>query len=111
MAKQDRHSTYADEIVKDPTVISVRDKIDAAPDKSLAAGERYLAINFADGSKLEKHVKHAVGSLVVPMTDEQLTENFVAQSALVLGQGEQRASDAAWKIGEADEVAKVLSTL
>ena len=103
---------YADKVVTDPLVTSVRDKIDATPDKDLAVDETYLTVYFTDGAKLEKHVQHAIGSLEVPMTDEQLTEKFVDQSALVLGdEGAQAASVAAWKIGETDDVAKVLRTL
>ena len=103
---------YADKVVTDPLVTSVRDKIDATPDKDLAADETYLTVYFTNGAKLEKHVQHAIGSLEVPMTDEQLTEKFVDQSSLVLGdEGAQAASVAAWKIGETDDVAKVLRTL
>ena len=102
---------YADEVVQDKTVISIRDKVDATSDKNLAADEVYLTIHFKDGSKLENHVQHAVGSLEVPMSDEQLTEKFVDQAALVLGKDAEQASDAAWEIGEADDVAKVLGSL
>ncbi|KAK4549843.1 hypothetical protein LTR36_005144 [Oleoguttula mirabilis] len=102
---------YADEVVRDQTVIDIRDKIDATADESLAADETYLTLYFADGSKLEKHTKHAVGSLEVPMSEEQLTEKFVDQAALVLSEGARQASDAAWKISEATDVAEVLRML
>jgi len=102
---------YADNVVKDPAVISVRDKIDAFSDESLLADEVYLTVHFGDGSKLEKHVQHAVGSLEVPMTDEQLTSKFVDQTALVLGHRAKQASDQAWKIGEAGDVAAVIMSL
>lgn len=102
---------YADEVVTDQTVISLRDKIDAKADKSLAADEVYLTVHFENGNTVDKHIQHAVGSLEVPMSDEQLTEKFVDQAALVLGKGAQQASDAAWKIGEADNIAEVLRTL
>jgi aconitate decarboxylase len=103
---------YADEVVTDPKVTAIRDKIDASPSKDVKPDEAYLTVHFTDGNKLEKHIKHAVGSLEVPMTDEQLTGKFVDQSALVLGQqGAQRASDAAWKIGDVSNVAEVLRTL
>ncbi|KAF2480112.1 2-methylcitrate dehydratase [Neohortaea acidophila] len=103
---------YDDKVVTDSRVIELRDKIDATSDESLGADETYLTVHLADGSKIEKHVKHAVGSLEVPMTDNQLTEKFVDQAALVLGpNGARAASDAAWRIGEADDVASVLRAL
>ncbi|WPG98547.1 2-methylcitrate dehydratase [Acrodontium crateriforme] len=103
---------YADEVVTDAAVIAVRDKIDATSDAKLAANETYVTIHFTDGAKIEKHIVHAVGSLELPMTDAQLTEKFVDQSALVLGkESAQKASEIAWKIGEASNVADVLRRL
>ena len=103
---------YADNVVRDPTVIGIRDKIEATSDTGLAADEAYLEVHFTDGTKLERHVGHAVGSLEVPMSDDQLTEKFVDQAALVLGEeGARRASDVAWKIGEAEDVVEVLQSL
>ncbi|KAK5676046.1 hypothetical protein LTS10_011335 [Elasticomyces elasticus] len=102
---------YGDEVVQDKAVIEIRDKVDAAADVDLAADETYLTIHFSDGSKLEKHVQHAVGSLEVPMSDEQLTAKFVDQAELVLGVSARQASNAAWSIGEAKDVAEVLRAL
>ncbi|KAK5171245.1 uncharacterized protein LTR77_004389 [Saxophila tyrrhenica] len=103
---------YGDTVVTDSSVIAVRDKIDAQPDKNLKADETYLTINFEDGSKLEKRIDHAVGSLEVPMTDEQLTAKFVDQAGLVLGEADAKsASDAAWRVGESKNVAEVMRTL
>ena len=100
---------YADDVVTSPEVIAIRDKIDATPDESLNADETYLTVHFADGSKLEKHVDHAVGSLEVPMTDEQLTEKFVDQAALVLGEQDAKvASDAAWMIAKSDDLRETM---
>lgn len=103
---------YADDVVTSKDVVSIRDRIDAVKDDGLAADETYLTVHFADGKKLEKHIEHAVGSLEVPMSDEQLTEKFVDQSALVLGvDGAKQASDIAWKMGEAKDVAAMLKQL
>ncbi|KAK4901856.1 hypothetical protein LTR27_001629 [Elasticomyces elasticus] len=102
---------YANEVVQDQAVIEIRDKVDAAADVDLAADETYLTVHFSDGSKLEKHVQHAVGSLEVPMSDEQLTTKFVDQAELVLGVSARQASDAAWSIGESQDVAEVLGAL
>ena len=103
---------YADSVVTDPAVIAVRDKIDASPDESLRADETVLVAHFVDGARLGKHVDHAIGSLEVPMTDEQLTEKFIDQSALVLGpDGAKGVSDIAWQIGSSDDVCAVLRKL
>ncbi|KAK3670530.1 hypothetical protein LTR78_009634 [Recurvomyces mirabilis] len=103
---------YADEVVQDSAVVSLRDQVDAESKKSLAADETYLTVYLKGGDKLEKHIQHAVGSLEVPMTHEQLEEKFIDQAALVLGaEGAKRASGLAWKIGEEEDVAAVLTKI
>ncbi len=102
---------YADKVVQDETVIALRDKVNATADGKLAADETYLTIHCSDGTKFEKHVKHAVGSIEVPMSDAQLTEKFVDQVALAIGEDAESASEAAWAIGEAHDVAGVLRAL
>ena len=76
---------YLDKVVTDPTVIEIRDKINATSNDKLKADETDLSVTFSNGKKIGKHIFHAIGSLEVPMTDAQLTEKFVDQSALVLG--------------------------
>jgi aconitate decarboxylase len=103
---------YADEVVTSQEVIAVRDRIEATPSKEFKADETLLSVTLTDGRKLEKHIDHAVGSLEVPMTDQQLTEKFVDQAALVLGQEiAEDVSTASWKIVEAKDVASVLRLL
>ncbi|TKA23403.1 hypothetical protein B0A50_07279 [Salinomyces thailandicus] len=102
---------YSDEIVCDSTVITIRDKVDATADQALSADETYLIVHLTDGSTLNKHIRHAIGSLEVPMSDEQLTEKFIDQATLVLGKDAARASNYAWKIGESGNVAEELRML
>ena len=51
---------YADEVVTSAEVVSVRDKVSIEADSSLAADEAYFSLAHSDGTKLEKHVAHAV---------------------------------------------------
>lgn len=103
---------YEDNVVTNSSVVEVRDKIDATADQDLKPDETYLTVYFADGTRLEKYIEHAVGSLEVPMTNEQLTEKFIDQAALVLGADKAKeASDATWSILHAGDVATVLQTL
>ncbi|KXT06753.1 hypothetical protein AC578_7305 [Pseudocercospora eumusae] len=101
---------YDDQVVKSCT--QLRDKIDAAPSHEIASDAAKVVVRFRDGRKLEKFVEHAVGSLNVPMTDEQLTEKFVDQCSSVLGKEDAvRASDLAWSIGEAPDVRDIVQRL
>ncbi|KAI7550551.1 hypothetical protein KC331_g3110 [Hortaea werneckii] len=98
--------------LEDPTVVRVRDKVEATPTDDVGADEAHLQIHFADGQRLAKHVKHAVGSLEKPMTDEQLTDKFLDQASLVLGKARAvAASDIAWAVTEQSDVASVLRHL
>jgi aconitate decarboxylase len=95
---------YADEVVTSTEVVSVRDRVNIYADSSLAADEAYLSLDHSGGMKLEKHVAHAVGSLQVPMTDEQLTTKFIDQVSLVLGEeAAPRWSEKAWNLHNAQD--------
>lgn len=103
---------YDDSVVVSSDVIEMRRKVKIEMDTSLNADEVYLVATLADGSKIEKHISHAVGSLEVPMTDAQLSAKFVDQAVPVLGeQAASQASDIAWGIGEARDVATVIGLL
>lgn len=104
-------SQYADEVVRSGEVIAIRDRVHITPDEALGADEVHLALQHKDGTRLERHILHAVGSMQVPMTDEQLEEKFMDQVSHVLGeQGAEKASVAAWNIGRTEDIATVLRT-
>jgi aconitate decarboxylase len=100
---------YVDGMVVAPEVIELRDKIEITADPTVAADEAYLSLTHSKGIELERHVKHAIGSSHVPMTDEQLSDKFLDQVSLVMGhQKALKASVAAWKIGDAEDVASII---
>jgi 2-methylcitrate dehydratase PrpD len=104
-------SVYEDHVVQDPAVIGVRDKVDAEADKTLGADETKIVLTMKDGKVLEKHIKHAVGSLEVPMDDQMLQQKFTDQCVAVLGDGLKLASDALWNIENVDDVADITKVL
>lgn len=103
---------YADEVVVSPELVNVRDRVSIEADATLKADEAYLTHTCLDGTKLEEHVAHAIGSLQVPMTDEQLTAKFLDQASLVMGdESSKRASETAWKIGDSKDVVSIICGL
>jgi aconitate decarboxylase len=103
---------YDDNVVASQEIISVREKIDATADESLMADETEIVVEFEGGVTLEKHVEHAIGSLEVPMTDEQLQEKFIDQVNPVLGaEGTEKASKACWSLKEASDLLTLASIL
>uniref|UniRef100_A0A2D3UUU0 Related to immune-responsive protein 1 n=1 Tax=Ramularia collo-cygni TaxID=112498 RepID=A0A2D3UUU0_9PEZI len=103
---------YADEVVINPTVVALRDTIQATADENVQADEVFLKVFLKGGVVVEKHVLHAVGSVEVPMTDEQLGEKFLGQVELVVGSVQAReVSELAWKLGVVDDVARLIARL
>ncbi|KAH7049353.1 mmge/prpd family protein-like protein [Macrophomina phaseolina] len=103
---------YEYAVVQDSTVVALRDKINATIDSALRPDEAHVKIQFKDGSVHEKHVDHAVGSLEVKMTDDQLEEKFVDQCSPVLGTDKAReASEALWRLQEVSNLAELTSIL
>ena len=103
---------YEDSIVLDPTVISVRDRIIAEVSDILLPDQATIVVMFQDATSLEKRIEHAVGSLEVPMGDEQLEKKFIDQAERVLGkEGAQKASAACWGIREVEDVESVAKSL
>lgn len=95
---------YKDKVVTLPAVTQLRDKVDITADAAIAADEAHLHITLQD-ERVERHVVHALGSLEVPMTDEQLEQKFLDQVTLVMGPSVGLwASEAAWALGDAKDV-------
>ena len=70
-----------------------------------------LNINSDRKNVFEKHIEHALGSLEVEMTDEQLQKKFIDQSELVIGKSAQAASDVCWKLEEVEDVSRLIAQL
>lgn len=104
-------SQYEDSVVQDPHVISVRDRIQADVDDSLAADETKVVVTMKGGRNLEKHVGHALGSMEVPLDEQKLQEKFVDQCQNVLGDDTMAASKALWAVEDVDDIASVTKIL
>lgn len=104
-------SQYEDNVVQDPGVIAIRDKIQGTADSRLAADETRIIVTMNDDLVLEKHVLHAVGSLEVPMDDEALEAKFKDQCTAILGEGAEDASQACWRIADSSDVAGIVKLL
>ncbi|KAE9374902.1 mmge/prpd family protein-like protein [Stipitochalara longipes BDJ] len=104
-------SQYEDEVVRDPAVMEVRDKIDCEADTTIAADETKIVLTMENGKVFEKHVKHAVGSIEVPMSDQMLQQKFEDQCTSVLGDEVKSASTKCWNVEEIVDIANILRFL
>lgn len=99
---------YEDSVVLSKEVVTVRDKINAVADTSLGADEALITVTLTDGTTMEKHVEHAVGSVEVPMSDGQLQEKFIDQVSLVVGREKaEKANKACWALETVTDVAEI----
>jgi 2-methylcitrate dehydratase PrpD len=68
---------YSDEAVRDPVVVKLRERVVATVDPAIKPEQVDMTIILNDGRKLHKFIEHAIGSVEVPMTDEQLEAKFL----------------------------------
>ncbi|KAJ6519212.1 2-methylcitrate dehydratase [Mycena sanguinolenta] len=100
---------YEDHVVLSEEIVTVRDKISATADESLGVDETKITVYLKNGTTLTKHVQHAIGSVEVPMTPEQLEDKFVDQVSAVLGaEGAQSVSKACWTLQGSANVAALV---
>lgn len=99
---------YSDAVVRDATVIGVRDRVDAIADKTVHEAEAFVSIVTKAGKKLDKHVKHAIGSLERPMSDADLDAKFRGLANAVLSKTEtDRLLDLCWKVESLPQAAEL----
>jgi 2-methylcitrate dehydratase PrpD len=84
---------YTDQVVNDPKVIALRDKVQAIVDESIPEDAADLELVTTDGKRHQIKVAHAVGSLEKPMTEAQLKAKFVGQAQATIG---VEKSEALW---------------
>ncbi len=90
---------YSDAAVRDPKVVALRDRVEAIADTTLHESEAKVSITLKNNKKIDKHVKHAIGSLERPMSDQDLEAKFRGLAEGVLSKAEtDRLIDLCWKV-------------
>jgi 2-methylcitrate dehydratase PrpD len=80
--------------------------VEAVADKSVHEAEAFVSIITKSGKTLDKHVKHAIGSLERPMSDADLDAKFRGLANGVLSKAEtDRLLDLCWKVESLPEAA------
>lgn len=101
---------YSDEVVRDPRVIALRDKVTATVDQAMHEDQVRVTIRLKGGKTLERYVEHAVGSLGKPMSDADLEAKFRAFCGPILSRAEtDKLLGLCWgvaKLGDAGEAAR-----
>ena len=79
---------YSDEMVRDPTVIALRDRVSAAVEPGVHEDQVRVTVRLKDGRTLEKCVEHTIGSLGKPMSDRDLETKFRSFASGILSPAE-----------------------
>ncbi|KAI0513059.1 2-methylcitrate dehydratase PrpD [Xylaria bambusicola] len=100
---------FTDEVVTNATVVEFRKKVNVVTDdKRFSKDQATMTIEFEDGSTLEKHIEHAIGSLENPLTEAQLQKKFIDQVSKRIGDTRAEKADAAFKgIGNMTDVGQL----
>ena len=99
---------YSDEVVRDPRVIALRDKVTAAVEKGVHEDQAHVAIRLKGGKTLEKFVEHAVGSLDRPLSDADLEAKFRGLAEGILSTAEtDRLIRMCWDVGKLKDAGEV----
>lgn len=125
---------YADDVVVNPDVVAIRDKVQAEISESIEADQCKVQVSLegssgmlshprdrhtvlikvvgsSENSQFFKYIEHALGSLEVEMTDKQLEEKFVDQCEPVIGQSAQCISDSCWALEDIEDVGSLVSRM
>lgn len=78
---------YSDEAVRDPQVIRLRDSVEVTISPDVRTDEAFVTVTLQDGTVLDIHLEHAIGSMARPMTDEDLNAKFRDVAGYVLPDG------------------------
>ncbi len=90
---------FSDECVNDPTVTRLRRRVHATIDDSLSWAQAHVQITLKDGRRLERLVKHPVGSLEHPMSDQDLEAKFIDLTEGILSKTRQKnLIDLCWNL-------------
>ncbi|KAK7600524.1 hypothetical protein V3481_002057 [Fusarium oxysporum f. sp. vasinfectum] len=104
-------SEYEDHVVLDPSVITIRDRITAKIDRSIAADSAKVSVALENGEVFTKYVEHAVGSRANPLSDAKLQEKFIDGCKSVSIRNAEAVSQRCWELEDVDDMQQLIKYL
>jgi 2-methylcitrate dehydratase PrpD len=99
---------FADDVVRDPRVIAVRDRVSVTASPSVRKLEAHVTIRLRNGTLLEKHVEHALGTVERPMSDRDLEEKFLnLTDGVLVPDAARRVIDLCWRVAELEDAGEL----
>ncbi len=99
---------FSDRAVNDPTIVALRGKVNPVITPGIKPEQVDMTVVLKDGRQLHRYIEHAVGSVEVPMTDQQLEVKFtdladgILQAATI-----RRVMDACWNVEGLSDAAEI----
>ncbi|MGY8990401.1 MAG: MmgE/PrpD family protein [Rhodospirillales bacterium] len=99
---------FTDDRVHNPDVIALRNCVQAEAVDGIGKYEAFIAIDLDDGTTLEKHITHALGSLDNPMGDDEIAAKYWELVSGILPDDQSEALiDLCWSIDTLDNAGNI----
>ena len=102
---------FTDKRVQNPDVIALRNCVHAEAVDGIGKYEAFIAIDLDDGTTLEKHIIHALGSLDNPMGDDEVAAKYRELVSGILPDEQCEALiDLCWSVDTLDDAGTIART-
>jgi len=99
---------FSDRAVTDPIIVALRSKVMPVITPGIDPAQVDMTIVLKDGRELHRHIEHAIGSVEVPMTDQQLETKFSDLAEGILAAPTiRRVMDACWNVENLPSAAEI----
>jgi 2-methylcitrate dehydratase PrpD len=96
--------------IQDPRVRALQSRINATSDPALAIDQAKAVLHMRDGTTHAVSIEHGIGSLVKPMSDDELSAKLLSQAHGVLDDEKAKQVLAAcWNIRALDSATRILA--
>jgi len=97
-------SEYEDNVVLDPAIIAIRDRISAKIDTSITPDSAKVSVMLQNGDVSTKYVEHAVGSRANPLSDIKLQKKFIDGCKIVGTRNAEAISECYWGLETVEDM-------
>jgi 2-methylcitrate dehydratase PrpD len=99
---------FSDRAVTDPAIVALRARVNPVVTPGIKPEQVDLTIVLKDGRRLNRFITHAIGSIEVPMTDQQLETKFADLAEGIIPAAQiRRVMDACWTIENLPDAAEI----
>jgi 2-methylcitrate dehydratase PrpD len=99
---------FSDRAVNDPIIVALRSKVIPVITPGIDPAQVDMTIVLKDGRQLHRAIEHAIGSVEMPMTDQQLETKFSdLTDGIIPAPMIRRVMDACWNVESLPSAAEI----